>query len=288
LVLYSLDFAKGLDPKSEEATKKGIKFLMSEMDEGGLWRYWTRKNPKRSIIPPDLDDTSCISALLKSHGVTIPDNHWLFYDSRDKRGAFFTWLYKADTLRKKWLSLKTGGKAFTFTEELWQWTKGEDVCAVVNANCLMYLGETDGTRKAIDYLQRVLREGSEDKEIVFYAHRMSLYYFTSRAYFTGVKSLESAKPVMVQRILAQQQADGSFGDELLTGLGVCALMNLGVSTDTLAKSIAYLVSTQQADGSWQRIPMYGGPPTPTTFGSADLTTGICLEALARYSAPAGK
>ncbi len=288
LVLYSLDFAKGLDPKSEEATKKGIKFLTSEMDEGGLWRYWTRKNPKRSIIPPDLDDTSCISALLKSHGVAIPDNHWLFYHSRDKRGAFFTWLYKADTLRKKWLSLKTGGKAFTFTEELWQWTKGEDVCAVVNANCLMYLGETDGTRKAIDYLQGVLREGAEDKEIVFYAHRMSLYYFTSRAYFTGVKSLEAAKPVMVQRILAQQQPDGSFGDELLTGLAVCALMNLGVAIDGLAKSIAYLVSTQQTDGSWKRIPMYGGPPTPMTFGSADLTTGICLEALARYSAPAAK
>ena len=93
---------------------------------------------------------------------------------------------------------------------------------------------------------------------------------------------------MVERILAHQQADGSFGDELLTGLGVCALMNLGVQTETLAKAIAYLVSTQQADGSWKRIPMYGGPPTPTTFGSADLTTGICLEALARYAPPAGK
>lgn len=283
LVLYSLDFAKGLDPKIADATSKGIKFLVSEMDPGGLWRYWTRKNPKRSIIPPDLDDTACISALLKEHGVSIPDNHWLFFDSRDKRGAFFTWLYKADSLRKKWLSFKTGGKAFTFTEELWQWTKGEDVCAVVNANCLMYLGESEGTRKAIEYLLEMLKDGTEEKEVVFYAHRMSLYYFASRAYFKGVKSLEPAKATMVERILAHQQADGSFGDELLTGLGVCALMNLGVTGDPLAKAISYLISTQRADGSWKRIPMYGGPPTPTTFGSADLTTGICLEALARYA-----
>ena len=288
LVLYSLDFAKGFDPRIAGTSSKGIKFLISEMDPGGLWRYWTRKNPKRSIIPPDSDDTACVSALLKDHGISIPDNHWLFYESRDKRGAFLTWLYKADSLRKKWLSFKTRGKAFTFTEELWQWTKGEDVCAVVNANCLMYLGENESTRKSIDYLLGMLKDGTEEKEIVFYAHRMSLYYFASRAYFTGVRGLEPAKAVMMERILAHQQSDGSFGDELLTGLGICALMNLGVKPETLTKSIAYLVATQQTDGSWKRIPMYGGPPTPTTFGSADLTTGICLEALARYTSPVGK
>jgi ectoine hydroxylase-related dioxygenase (phytanoyl-CoA dioxygenase family) len=288
LVLYSLDFAKGLDPKIADVTRKGIQFLVSEMDPGGLWRYWARKNPKRPIIPPDLDDTSCISHLLKTHGVTVPDNHWLFYDSRDKRGAFFTWLYKADSWRKKLLSLKTGGKAFSHTDELWQWTKGADVCAVVNANCLMYLGETDGTKKAIDYLLGVLRDGTEDKEIVFYAHSMSLYYFASRALFTGVKALGAGKPIMLERILAQQQPDGSFGDELLTGLAVCALLNLNENSDRVAKAVQYLISTQRDDGSWKRVPMYGGPPTPTTFGSADLTTGICLEALARVSAGAGK
>jgi len=65
-------------------------------------------------------------------------------------------------------------------------------------------------------------------------------------------------------------------------------LNLDAKPEGLAKAIAYLVSTQREDGSWKRIPMYGGPPTPTTFGSADLTTGICLEALARYAAGAVK
>ncbi len=286
LVLYSLDFAKGVDTKTPETTRKGIEFLKSEMDPGGLWRYWARKNPKRPIIPPDLDDTSCISHLLQTHGVAIPDNHWLFYDSRDARGAFYTWLYKADSWRKKLLSWKTGGKAFSFTKELWQWTKGEDVCAVVNANVLLYLGETDGTRKAIAYLLQTLRDGAEDKEIVFYAHRMSLYYFMSRALFRGVKALEPAKPILLERIHSQQLADGSFGDEVLTGQAVCSLLNLGVKAESLATAVAYLVKTQREDGSWKRIPMYGGPPTPTTFGSADLTTGVCLEALARYTASA--
>jgi ectoine hydroxylase-related dioxygenase (phytanoyl-CoA dioxygenase family) len=285
LVLYSLQFARDLAPGVDAATARGLQFLTSEMDEGGLWRYWTRRNSKRSIIPPDLDDTACISHLLQAHGVAIPDNKGLFYDSRDARGAFYTWLYKANSPRKWLLNLRTRGKAFSYTKELWQWTSGDDVCAVVNANVLMYLGETPGTRRTIEYLLKTLREGTEDKEIVFYAHRMSLYYFVSRACFTGVKALEPAKAILLERIKALEQADGSFGDELLTGLAICALLNLGAAVDP--KAIACLAATQREDGSWRRVPMYGGPPTPTTFGSADLTTGICVEALARY-ASAGK
>jgi hypothetical protein len=284
LVLHSMQFAKEMAPGVAEATARGLKFLTSEMDPGGLWRYWTRKNPKRSIIPPDLDDTACISHLLQSHGIAIPDNKGLFHDSRDERGAFYTWLYKTNSLRKWLLNLRTGGKAFSYTKELWQWTSGSDVCAVVNANVLMYLGETSGTRRTIDYLLKILRDGTEDEEIVFYAHRMSLYYFASRAHFTGVKALEPAKPMLLERLKGAQQADGSFGDELLTGLAICSFVNLGESPEGLDRAIGYLVETQREDGSWRRIPMYGGPPTPTTFGSADLTTGICLEALARYSA----
>ena len=125
--------------------------------------------------------------------------------------------------------------------------------------------------------------GMEDQEIVFYAHAMSLYYMASRALYTGVKALEPARAIMLERILATQQPDGSFGDELLTGLAVCSLENLGAAPQTMTGAIAYLAATQHEDGSWKRVPMYGGPPTPTTFGSADLTTGICVEALARYA-----
>lgn len=284
LVVYSMQFARKLHPEIEQSTQRGLKFLALEMDPGGLWRYWTRKNPMRSIIPPDLDDTACVSHLLQTHGFTIPNNHGLFYDSRDKRGAFFTWLYKADSARKWILWLRTGGKAFSFTKELWQWTSADDVCAVVNANVLMYLGETSGTRKAIAYLLRVFADQIEEKAIVFYADRMSLYYMTSRAIHVGVKALAPAGPRIRERVLEAQQADGSFGDELLTGLAVCSLLNLGVGKDALAGPVASLLATQRDDGSWRRIPMYGGPPVPTTFGSADLTTGICLEALARYMA----
>lgn len=284
LLLECLHPARALDPAVESIVAKGIAFLESEQDPGGLWRYWARKNPRRNVISPDLDDTSCISHTLLRYGRRVPDNRGFFYDSRDPRGRFYTWLYKPDSIRKWWLWLRTRGKAFSHTDELWLYTQGSDVCIVVNANVLYYLGDTRGTRPAIDYLLATIAAGREDQEIVFYAHRSSLYYMTSRAIAAGLEALHPAAAAIIERTWAFAQPDGSFGDELVTALGICTLLNLGVSPDALQAQVSYLLATQRANGSWRRVPMYGGPPVPTTFGSADLTTGFCIEALARCTA----
>jgi hypothetical protein len=282
LVLHSLQSVAMSDPAVPAMIRRGCDFLLSDMEPAGLWRYWSKKNDKRSMIPPDLDDTSCISYTLRANRIAIPDNRWLFHQSRDRRGLFYTWLYRADTLRKKLLAWRTGGKAFSYRDEIWQFTQKDDVCSVVNANVILYLGETSYTRRAIEWLLGILRDGSEDKSIVFYAHRFSLYYMLTRAYSQGVSRLAEGKSIIADRIRASQDPGGGFGDELLTGQAVCSLLNLGIAEPALERTIEFLLGTQRADGSWRRIPMYGGPPVPTTFGSADLTTAVCLEALARY------
>jgi hypothetical protein len=282
LVLYSLQFASHLHPDVAGMIRRGCVFLESEMEPGGLWRYWSRKNEKRVMIPPDLDDTACIAHALKSNGFSVPDNAGLFYDSRDAKGAFYTWLYKPNSRRKWRLWLQTKGRAFSHQNKIWQVTSKDDVCAVVNANVVLYLGETPETGPAIQYLREVVLAASEDKNIVFYAHKLSLYYMLSRAVFSGVSSLAGIKRPLLERVGALQRPDGSFGDELLTGMGICSLLNLGAVQPELEGAVDFLLKTQRQDGSWRRIPAYGGPPVPTTFGSADLTTGICLEALARY------
>jgi len=284
LLIESLQHAKDLSPKVPVMIEHGAAFLRSEMDTGGLWRYWARKNPRRNIIPPDLDDTACVSHALMGCGVKVPNNRGLFYDSRDAQGRFYTWLYQANSLRKKMLAFRTKGQAFSYSEELWQWTSGTDVCVVVNANVLLYLGDTRGTKKAIQYVVETIVQDREDKEIVFYANASSLYYMTARAYASGLKALGPAMKRVEEKIWALRQADGGFGDELLTGLGICALLNVGVARDKLRGAVESLVRTQMENGAWRRVPMYGGPPVPTTFGSADLTTGFCVEALARFAA----
>jgi hypothetical protein len=284
LAIQSLEFARHVHPGVAGMIERGCRFLLSEMEPGGLWRYWSRKNARSAIIPPDLDDTACISHALKANGFSVPPNQYLFLDSRDAKGAFYTWLYKPDSYRKLLLWLRTRGRAFSHRREIWGWTRKEDVCAVVNANVLTYLGETPETSRALTYLKEVILQGRENQAIVFYAHKLSLYYALSRAYFCGVSALSDVKSTIVERIMELRLSDDSFGDELLTGMAICSLLNLGQVHTELGRSVEFLLSTQQPDGSWKRIPAYGGPPLPTTFGSADLTTAICLEALARYDA----
>lgn len=104
----------------------------------------------------------------------------------------------------------------------------------------------------------------------------------SRAYFCGVHSLEVLKIPVIHKVLNLQKADGSFGGELLTALAVCTLLNFNYHTPNLDKAIDFLFKTQQSNGSWRRVPMYGGQADKELFGSAELTTALCVEALARY------
>ena len=243
LVLHSIAHAGDLDPGVAAMTQRGLDFLASEMDPGGLWRYWARKNPMRPLIPPDLDDTACAAQLLRLHKRPLPDNHWLFCESHDPHGAFYTWLYRPNTLRKLWLWLRTGGKAFSYQEKIWQWTGKDDVCAVVNANVLFYLGETAGTARAAAHLVEVLHNTQEQKAIVFYNDRMSLYYMASRAFASGVTLLAAAREPLLQRVAEARQPDGSYGDDLVTAMAICTLFNLDAASPDLDVTLNGLLRT---------------------------------------------
>jgi hypothetical protein len=292
LILYNLEFVSDRDPV-RQMIAKGCSALRADMDPGGLWRYWSKKNAKREIIPPDLDDTACISYILTLNGVRIPNNRWIFYDNRDSRGAFYTWLFEANSFRKKLLALYTNQRAFSCVGFQWDYADKADICPAVNANALLYLGANRKTFGTIRYLFDVVLSGKEEKELVFYGHPTSLYYMLSRAYFNGVDALGELRPVLIDRIHTYRQANGSFGNELTTAMAICSLLNLGESAATVRDAAGYLAETQQCDGSWPRITMYGstgyrkpGTPAPVgvidSFGSSELTTGMCLEALARY------
>lgn len=280
LVLYSLNFLRH-ENKVQSLIKRGVSFLLQEMELGGLWRYWSSKNEKHTMIPPDLDDICCVSYVLRMNNVAFPKNIGIILENKNQQGLFYTWLFP-NSLRKLSLWLLTTGKAFSSSNELWKLTDKNDICCVVNANTLLYLGETKQTKKVIEHLIDIVLQGTEDTNTSFYNHKLSFYYMLSRAYFSGVHSLGVLKIPVINQVLNLQKADGSFGDELLTTLAVCTLLNFNYSTPSLDKAIEFLLKTQQPDGSWRRIPMYGGQLDKSTFGSAELTTSFCVETLARY------
>jgi hypothetical protein len=226
---------------------------------------------------------SCISHILRLNNISFADNTGVILGNKDKAGAFYTWILPR-SIQSIFLNLKTFSKSLSHSDQFWTITKThrDDVCCVVNSNVLLYLGERKETQNCIKYLIEVIQKGEEYENTEFYLHNLSFYYMLSRAYYNGVKSLSAVKTLVTHRVLGFQQSDGSFGDELLTALGVCTLLNFNYLSPRLDQAITFILSKQNSEGDWKRIAMFGGKTTQHFFGSEALTTGFCVEALARY------
>jgi hypothetical protein len=106
----------------------------------------------------------------------------------------------------------------------------------------------------------------------------------SRNFHAGVSALESARDEVVSRIVKATNPDGSFGGNVLeTALAVCVLLYLKSSPPELEGAVQFLLAEQRPSGDWARAVLYyGGPKKYYGWGSEELTTGFCLEALLHY------
>lgn len=76
---------------------------------------------------------------------------------------------------------------------------------------------------------------------------------------------------------------GHFGEPSLdTALALTTLVHLGYEGKEVASGIAYLTGTQRATGEWSQGGYYSGPNKRFYFGSQELTSAFCVEALAVY------
>ena len=293
LVAYSLGFAG--PGEAGGMVEKAVRFFLEEMEGPGLWRYWTRRHQYHSVIPPDLDDVACVSYVLRRHGAPFPDNTALVLACRDRRGLFHTWLtprrrmpasaaYLAVVLRQ----LLSPFKLYYF----WKLNESKpgDVDCVVNANVLFYLGARAETRAVVDYLIDSVRRRAEDCCDKWHLNRFMFYYAVSRNYHAGVRELGAVRDESVARIVAAARPDGSIGENPLdTALAACALLYWGGAPPELDRAVEFLLSAQRADGAWPRAALYyGGPKKYYGWGSEELTTGFCLEALLHYRAARGR
>jgi len=225
-----------------------------------VWSYWTTDSGKR--IDPDLDDTALISFLLRRHHphIALGTNVEAILSARNEEGRYWTWLRGPD--------------------------QPNDVDAVVNANVVLYLGERPETEAACAYLRDCVRSGQEPASYRYYVDDAALHYAISRASWHGVWRLDDLRDPLVEKALGRQRADGSFGDALCTAWTVSTLMNMGADcSDAIGRALGSLLARQSPDGGWPAIAAFAGPepPAPPTlrWGSQELTTAACVEALAR-------
>jgi hypothetical protein len=277
LVLHSIGYSN--DDRVQAIAAKALDFICAEMEGSGLWRFWSSRNKRRALLPPDLDDTCCISFILKRYGKVVPANRELVLANRNSQGIFYTWV-AARTDSPPELAAEIQrlvnpqvALVLSFTGVL------DNIDCAVNANVLLYLGEIAQTEQAVAYLIDVVRAEREAACSHYYLDRLSFYYMLSRAFAHGAVSLAETRNAVVDRVLSTQAEDGAWGNELLTALAACTLLNFGQAGPPLDRGIESLLRLQRDDGSWRRVPMFLG--RDPYYGSEALTTALCVEALAR-------
>lgn len=272
-----------------EILDKASGFLLYQMMRGGVWNNFTILNPLFPLCPPDVDNTACAAVVLKKLNKDYPNHLPLLLANRNKNGLFYTWFTfrpKFNRIKNYWLlslrEIKHPVGSFLF------WTKTEasryDVDAAVNANALYYLGLNEHTDVIVDYMLEVIAQNKEDNCDLWYRNSFTIYYFFSRNYNAGIKRLAPAAKSIILRILETVRPENAFGKSILdTAFGIISLINCGHKSDVIGKAVNYLLSQQDRSGCWPRCAVYyGGPKKLQTYGSEEMTTGFCLEALALY------
>jgi hypothetical protein len=280
-------------PATENMLDRACRFLIANGHGPGLWSHFPEGHFLRALCGPDVDDTACICALLRARGITAPlaRSVPLLLANRNAKGLFHTWFVTRPCWSLDldyWRVVLAEWRHPRTTLRYWLSMEGprNGVDGVVNANVLYYLGDCPQTQPVIDYLLRIIANHEEARCDLWYHQPNVVYYFFSRNYARGISRLEPARQPMMDRIRASAGPDGRLGATVLeTAMGACALMNLGVPASELTATIHFLLQSWMPEGGWPRGRLYyGGKSDATAWGSEELTTGFCLEALARFQA----
>jgi len=255
--------ALSIAPSAERVRSRALDFLQREMSPDGLWRHPSSDLREYRDTPLDLDDTAIASTALAAAGRRFPNNRDLLLAERDRSGLFRTWIVR------RWRHPLRTWRFFRHIAEV------RDVDAVINANVVIYLGDCEETRPAIEHLLAVLRANGEMTSTIWYGSRFTVWYFFSQA-------LHEIAPEAGEMIVPRVE----------TTVPVNAL-ELALATSTLllwnrVPDVGPLIDAQLPSGAWPRAGFYhmgrrrNEPrPKPPWWGSQALTTVMAVEALSR-------
>ncbi|MEA5581045.1 hypothetical protein VB620_06790 [Nodularia harveyana UHCC-0300] len=282
LIIYCLSFRE--TPKVKEMISQGLNFLLSNMVRPGIWHYYPSKNPYLRAFTslPDISDTSCVSFILTKYGISL-NNKKLLLANRNQDGLFSNWLIPSFSMlfthTGYWFNYRLKYPSALKWWEIFPTITKNVIDLEPNTNLVLYLGEIEETQKAIDYVIDVILKGKEEESDFYFCSLVfGHYYFISRAYFNGINRLGVLKEKIISRL-----ENASYDDPLNAALAACTLLNFSHLTPTLDKAISFLLNTQEDSGNWPNIIFYFGSNQKNSwYGSAELTTSFCIEALVRY------
>jgi hypothetical protein len=290
LICYSLSFLSDYR-EADEMISKSIHFLNAHM-QYGVWNFFSKTNRYFSVLPFDVDSTSLAAAVFRDRGLPHEADALttkIVLANRSRKGMFYTWIVPRISAVYSKLFLRIGVHVlFSPIRHSIFWylsnCRYSNVDAGINANVLFYLKERPETQPVIALIIKVINENRESSCDKWYNNPFVIYYFFSRNYFHGIDKLQPICQPIIDRVVAQAKEDGRLGNNLFeTGLGVCVLLNLNFRSAVLEKAVQYIINAQNEYGQWERWAHYSaGDGSNAYFGSEEITTALCLEALVRY------
>ncbi|PRQ06951.1 hypothetical protein [Enhygromyxa salina] len=262
-----------------------LAFLRADMRGAGLWCYWSRFHPRRQEAPPDLDDIACVAWVLRDHAVEFPSCEALVLDHRNAEGLLRTWLVPRRESTPAFKRALRSAWTPSLSELFTALPLRDMVDMGVLANALLFLGqEDDRVKPSIAKLIDCVNSNCEIEHGDYYTSRPLIWYFISRAYRHGVSALEPARAPILAKIDARLDGETSLQDRALM---ITTLLNLSAPV-SVAAQLPALLDGQHKDGSWpaESAYIFGGRERAggLFYGSEALTTGFCVEALARARA----
>jgi hypothetical protein len=241
--------------------KRSLDLFIHEMRKPGVWRFGVKSDRKWNRLPFDIDDTCCVSYLLKNYHpyIHFGINKDLILKNRNNEGLFYTWF------------------------GLLQEGEVNAIDAVVNANVCLYLGENIETEKALDYICKIINSGREEGTFYYYPDKIILYYMISRAFESGIKKFFQCNKMITNNL----EREGISENVLHTAVSMSTLFNFGQRKGSCySDRISSIVDLQTKDGSWDKFPFHQGGkyPQPAAIfcGSECLSTALCIESIIKY------
>ncbi len=205
-------------PLANSIASKGLEFLLQEKSERWSWNYWLRNSSDSRLLPcpDDLDDTTAALIAFSLHAPEHLDATAL---------AAYTKLLIAS-------ELSAGGpyETWLLPQRPSEW---HDVDPIVNASIGYFLRLQD---VEMPKLQQYINDCVNTKRLE------SRYYdnFIVQVYFLSRYCTESARHVLIEKIMAEQQSNGCWVSPLQTALSLTALSRLSIPLSTFSTAIESL------------------------------------------------
>lgn len=275
---------------AERILRKITGFVRDNRLPGSLWKNNRCPDGNTRSIPVDIQSTAMALSFLRERGESVSVPRRTLFSNRDGKGLFYTFLMlrrgakpSLGYWRAVWslashrAVMSLFGKAPVFLRD--------DVSIPMNAYMLQLLGECPDTLPIVDALKRMIDEGMESDRYGWYRDAFTVYRHVSTAYRMGATGLQDLRDTIVERVLARCRPDGSYNGEVMdTARAICILLDFGVEDSRILRSALWILSRQNEDGSWDRRAVYfdaGKSDTVVSFGSEDIVTALCLEAVWR-------